>query len=114
MSETQMTQEQQYAYARMGETIEQRLNDAYRRRERQVKLIVDHTDALRRQLTAIKHHALAEHPEANYGQRSTHWQDNGELQGRGGKLDMHLAVLAGIDDEIRTLRKVNDYYVASQ
>ena len=109
-----MTEEQQYAYARMGETIEQRLNDAYRRRERQVKLIVDHTASLRRQLTAIKHRVLSEHPEANYGQRSTHWQDDGELQGYGGKLDMRLAVLAGIDDEIRTLRKVSEYYVASQ
>ena len=113
MSETQMT-ETEYAYARMGETIEQRLNDAYRRRELQVDLIVHHIKDLRHDLTRLKYQVESENPEGNYGQRSTHWQEHGELQGYGGKLDMRLAVLAGIDDEIRALRKVSNYYVASQ
>ncbi len=56
----------------------------------------------------------AERPDGRYGGRGHHWRENGELQGYGGKLDMRLAVLAGIDDEIRTLWKVSDYYVASQ
>lgn len=111
MSEVQMTNAE-YAYARLGETIEDRLNSAYRRRERQVQLIAQHINVLRHDLARLKQAVESEHPEGNYGQRSTHWQEHGELQGSGGKLDMRLAVLAGIDDEIRSLRKVQDYLVS--
>ena len=111
MSEVQMT-EAEYAYARLGETIEDRLNNAYRRRERQVQQIVHHIKDLRHDLTRLKYEVESENPEGNYGQRSTHWQEHGALQGYGGKLDMRLAVLAGIDDEIRSLRKVQQYLVS--
>ena len=111
MSEVQMT-DAEYAYARLGETIDERLNNAYRRRERQVSVIHHHIRDLRSDLTRLKYQVQSEQPDGNYGQRSGHWQENGELQGYGGKLDMRLAVLAGIDDEIRSLHKVKQYLVS--
>ncbi len=106
MSEVQMTNAE-YAHVRLGETIEERLNDAFRRRERQVGVIQHHIRDLKSDLERLEYQVEAEHPDGNYGQHGHHWQENGELQGYGGKLDMRLAVLAGIDDEIRTLRKIN-------
>ena len=89
------------------EAVMRALGASQRRREKQVRLIENQIDDLMGTLHRLKHDLDAEDPAEKFG-RGGHWERNGELQGYGGKLDMRLAVLAGIDHEIRALREIQE------
>lgn len=112
MTEVQLT-EAEYAHAMLGELIEQRLNDALRRRARQKSIIEHHIRDMQHDLRVLLDEVDSEDPTARYGNRGHHWQENGQLQGYGGKLDQRLAVLATMDDEIRSLRAIHEQYLVS-
>lgn len=92
------------------EAVYRALGESQRRRVKQVQLLENQINDLLGTLHRLKHDLATEDPMERWG-RGGHWERNGELQGYGGKLDMRLAVLAGIDHEIRALHEIRKVWL---
>lgn len=92
------------------EAVTRALGESQRRRVKQVQLLENQINDLLGTLHRLKREIGEEDPMDKW-RRGNHWERNGELQGYGGKLDVRLAVLAGIDHEIRALHEIREVWL---